>query len=99
MLKRGFRLDRVVSPSVSQRGKEKLHRATSSRHLGQDSPSHRGRRGERSIELEPEMISKKLMPITFGAIHTTAFTIMNCLLDLLAAGPCGRDNKVLMDRI
>lgn len=36
-------------------------------------------------ELQPEMISKRLMPINFGAIHTTVFTITNCLFDLLAS--------------
>lgn len=35
-------------------------------------------------ELEPEMISRRLMPINFGAIHTTVFTITNCLFDLLS---------------
>jgi cytochrome P450 len=36
-------------------------------------------------ELKPEMVSRRLMPINFGAIHTTVFTITNCLFDLLAA--------------
>jgi cytochrome P450 len=37
-----------------------------------------------TAELEPDMISRRLMPINFGAIHTTVFTITNCLFDLLA---------------
>jgi len=33
------------------------------------------------------MICRRLMPINFGAIHTTVFTITNCLFDLLATSP------------
>lgn len=36
------------------------------------------------VELQPEMIGRRLMPINFGAIHTTVFTITNCLFDLLS---------------
>ncbi|RDI89562.1 hypothetical protein Vi05172_g121 [Venturia inaequalis] len=36
------------------------------------------------LELQPEMISRRLMAINFAAIHTTVFTITNCLLDLLS---------------
>jgi cytochrome P450 len=35
-------------------------------------------------ELQPEMISRRLLPINFAAIHTTVFTITNCLFDLLS---------------
>jgi cytochrome P450 len=35
-------------------------------------------------ELEPERISRRLLPINFAAIHTTVFTITNCLFDLLS---------------
>ncbi|KIV98586.1 uncharacterized protein PV09_09620 [Verruconis gallopava] len=51
------------------------------------------------IELEPEMISKRLMPINFGAIHTTVFTITNCLFDLLASQPYGEDRKTPVEVI
>lgn len=36
------------------------------------------------VELQPEMIGRRLMPINFAAIHTTTFTITNCLFDLLS---------------
>jgi cytochrome P450 len=36
------------------------------------------------VELQPEMIGRRLMPINFGAIHTTVFTITNCFFDMLA---------------
>ncbi len=48
------------------------------------------RRRGNTAELEPEMISRRLMPINFGAIHTTVFTITNCLFDLLATKSKGR---------
>jgi cytochrome P450 len=35
-------------------------------------------------ELDPERISRRLLPINFAAIHTTVFTITNCLFDLLS---------------
>jgi len=35
-------------------------------------------------ELEPDRISRRLLPINFAAIHTTVFTITNCLFDLLS---------------
>ncbi|TID17437.1 hypothetical protein E2P81_ATG08009 [Venturia nashicola] len=35
-------------------------------------------------ELQPEMIGRRLLPINFAAIHTTVFTITNCLLDLVS---------------
>jgi cytochrome P450 len=38
----------------------------------------------RQEELEPERISRRLLPINFAAIHTTVFTITNCFFDLLA---------------
>ena len=36
-------------------------------------------------ELQPEMIGRRLMPINFAAIHTTVFTITNCLFDLASS--------------
>ena len=50
-------------------------------------------------EMEPEMISKRLMPLNFGAIHTTVFTITNCLFDVLASKPSNGANKAPMDVI
>lgn len=41
------------------------------------------------VELQPEMICRRLMPINFGAIHTTVFTITNCLFDMLATKSVG----------
>jgi cytochrome P450 len=41
----------------------------------------------RTKELEPEMISKFLMPLSFAAIHTTTFTITNTLFDILGSDP------------
>ena len=41
----------------------------------------------RAKELEPDIISKSLMPINFAAIHTTTFTITNTLFDLLGSDP------------
>lgn len=38
-------------------------------------------------ELEPDMIAKFLMPLSFAAIHTTTFTITNTLFDLLGSDP------------
>ena len=38
-------------------------------------------------ELEPEMICKFLLPVEFAAIHTTTFTIVNVLLDLMGSDP------------
>ena len=37
-----------------------------------------------ALELDPKMISRRLLPINFAAIHTTTFTITNCFLDLLS---------------
>jgi cytochrome P450 len=51
------------------------------------------------VELEPEMISRRLMPINFGAIHTTVFTITNCLFDLLASSSCGDATRTPMETI
>lgn len=38
-------------------------------------------------ELDPEMLSKRLLPVEFAAIHTTVLTGFNLLLDLLASDP------------
>lgn len=38
-------------------------------------------------ELDPEMISKRLLPVQFAAIHTTVMTGHNLLLDLLSSDP------------
>jgi cytochrome P450 len=35
-------------------------------------------------ELDPQRISRRLLPINFAAIHTTVFTITNCLFDLIS---------------
>jgi cytochrome P450 len=35
-------------------------------------------------ELDPERISRRLLPINFAAIHTTVFTITNCVFDLIS---------------
>lgn len=39
----------------------------------------------KTVELDPVMISRFLMPINFAAIHTTQFTITNTLFDLLGS--------------
>lgn len=39
----------------------------------------------RTKELDPEMIAKFLMPLSFAAIHTTTFTITNTLFDILGS--------------
>jgi cytochrome P450 len=36
-------------------------------------------------EMDPEMACRRLMPLGFAAIHTTTFTITNCVLDLAAS--------------
>lgn len=41
----------------------------------------------RQDELTPDMISRRLMPISFAAIHTTTLTLTNCLFDLIASDP------------
>ncbi|KAK4242428.1 cytochrome P450 [Achaetomium macrosporum] len=38
-----------------------------------------------SSELDPEMLSKRILPIEFAAIHTTVMTGFNLLLDLLSS--------------
>ncbi|KAK3060634.1 hypothetical protein LTS18_008098 [Coniosporium uncinatum] len=41
-------------------------------------------------ELDPVLISRRLLPINFAAIHTTVFTVTNTLLDLVGSDPaCG----------
>ena len=39
----------------------------------------------RHDELTPDMISRRLMPVNFAAIHTTALTITNTILDLVSS--------------
>ena len=39
----------------------------------------------RHDELTPDMISRRLMPLNFAAIHTTALTVTNTILDLLSS--------------
>ena len=39
----------------------------------------------RHDELTPDMISRRLMPLNFAAIHTTALTITNVIFDLLSS--------------
>jgi cytochrome P450 len=39
------------------------------------------------LELTPDMISRRLMPLNFAAIHTTVFTITNTFFDLIASDP------------
>jgi cytochrome P450 len=39
------------------------------------------------IELTPDMISRRLMPLNFAAIHTTVLTITNTLFDLISSDP------------
>jgi cytochrome P450 len=50
-------------------------------HIEQAQAENNGR------ELQPEMLSRRLMPINFGAIHTTVLTITNCIFDLAASQP------------
>ena len=38
-------------------------------------------------ELTPDIISRRLMPLNFAAIHTTTITITNCLFDLISSDP------------
>jgi cytochrome P450 len=52
-----------------------------------------------TAELEPDMISKRLMPLNFGAIHTTVFTITNCLFDVLAAPSSSGTGQTPMESI
>lgn len=40
-----------------------------------------------AIDLDPDMISRYLMPVNFAAIHTTTFTMTNLLFDLLGSDP------------
>lgn len=40
---------------------------------------------DRQDELTPDMISRRLMPLNFAAIHTTTLTITNILFDLISA--------------
>ena len=42
---------------------------------------------DRQDELTPNMISRRLMPIDFAAIHTTTLTITNVLFDLISSDP------------
>lgn len=42
---------------------------------------------DRQDELTPDMISRRLMPISFAAIHTTTLTLTNVLFDLIASDP------------
>ena len=39
----------------------------------------------RHDELTPDMISRRLMPVNFAAIHTTALTITNTIFDLVSS--------------
>ena len=39
----------------------------------------------RHDELTPDMISRRLMPLNFAAIHTTALTLTNVIFDLLSS--------------
>ena len=41
----------------------------------------------RQDELTPDMISRRLMPLNFAAIHTTTLTITNCLFDIISCDP------------
>lgn len=41
----------------------------------------------RQDELTPDMISRRLMPLNFAAIHTTTLTITNCLFDIISCYP------------
>jgi cytochrome P450 len=57
-------------------------------------------RAENNLEeLDPERISRRLLPINFAAIHTTVFTITNCLLDLLAPQSVNTQERFPMDAI
>jgi cytochrome P450 len=47
-------------------------------------------------ELEPEMISRRLLPINFAAIHTTVFTITNCFFDLLSSPPVNEHGTYML---
>ncbi|KAK5119965.1 hypothetical protein LTR85_007041 [Meristemomyces frigidus] len=40
-------------------------------------------------ELDPVLISRRLLPINFAAIHTTTFTITNTLFDILGSPSAG----------
>jgi len=41
-----------------------------------------------SFELNPETISKRLVPVEFAAIHTTVLTLHSLLLDILSSPHC-----------
>lgn len=40
-----------------------------------------------TIEMDPDIIARRLMPLNFAAIHTTTFTIVNTIFDLLGSDP------------
>jgi len=52
---------------------------------------------DRQDELTPDMISRRLMPISFAAIHTTTFTLTNCLFDLIASDPSQENLKGIQE--
>lgn len=41
----------------------------------------------RTDELSVDMLSRRIMPINFASIHTSALSITNCLLDLVSSDP------------
>ena len=46
-----------------------------------------------TVELDPQMIGRRLMPINYGAIHTTVFTITNTLFDILSVPTNGTETS------
>jgi hypothetical protein len=40
-----------------------------------------------TVEIDPVMISRRLMPLNFAAIHTTMLSMTNTLLDMLSSDP------------
>ncbi|KAH7161634.1 cytochrome P450 [Dactylonectria macrodidyma] len=52
-----------------------------------------------SFELNPDVISKRMLPIEFAAIHTTALTGQSWMLDLLSTNPEDGVLDVLRDEL
>lgn len=53
----------------------------------------------KTFELDPVVISKRLLPINFAAIHTTVLTGHSWMLDILSSPPSERVVDTLLDEI
>lgn len=52
-----------------------------------------------AAELSADRIARRLMPLNFAAIHTTTFTIVNTLFDLLGSDPSKRYVESLREEV